>query len=85
MSHRYFDSPRYYEIRLKGTLPQYWSRWFGGMTIRHDGDGNTLLTGPIVDQAALYGLLDKVRDLGLALLELRGVAREGEKWARPDD
>jgi hypothetical protein len=72
------DSPGHYEIRLRGTLPQYWSGWFGGMAITHDGEGNTLLTGPIVDQAALHGLLDKARDLGLALLEVRRVPRVGE-------
>ena len=70
------DSAGHNEIRLKGTLPQYWSRWFGGMTIAHDSDGSTRLTGPIVDQAALHGLLDKARDLGLDLLELRKVAGE---------
>jgi hypothetical protein len=69
------DSPVHYEIRLQGTLPRYWSHWFGGMTIRHDEDGNTLLAGPVVDQTALHGLLVKARDLGLTLLELRRVSR----------
>jgi len=79
MNQRHSDSPGHYEIRLGGTLPLYWSRWFGDdMTIADDGEGNTLLTGPVVDQAALHGLLDKARDLGLALLEVRKVPRTGE-------
>jgi hypothetical protein len=73
MNQQHFDSPGHYEIRLRGTLPLYWSCWFGGMTITYDDEGNTLLTGPIVDQAALHGLLDKAQDLGLALLEVRRV------------
>ncbi len=80
MDQKRFDSPGYYRIRLRGTLPPHWSHWFGGMTIRHDRDGNTLLIGPVVDQAALHGLLDKARDLGMPLLELRSVQPEaGDK------
>jgi hypothetical protein len=75
MNQQHLYSPGHYEIRLRGTLPVYWSRWFGGMIITYDDEGNTLLTGPIVDQAALHGLLDKARDLGLALLEVRRVPR----------
>lgn len=56
-----------YEIRIRGHLDDRWSDWFGGMTITLDDDGNTLLTGPVVDQAALYGLLRKVRDAGMSL------------------
>lgn len=78
MNQPHSGSPGHYEIRLRGTLPPYWSRWFGDMTITHDGQGNTLLAGPVVDQAALHGLLDKVRDLGLALLEVRRVPQVGE-------
>lgn len=78
MNHQHCDPPGHYEIRLRGSLPQHWSGWFGGMTITYDGEGNTLLSGPIVDQAALHGLLDKARDLGLALLEVRKVPRVGE-------
>jgi hypothetical protein len=79
MNQRRFDWPGHYEIRLRGTLPLYWSRWFGGMTITYDDEGNTLLTGPIVDQAALHGLLDKAENLGVALLEVRRVPRAGER------
>ena len=78
MSQQQSDSLGHYQIRLRGSLPLYWSRWFGEMSITYDGEGNTLLTGPVVDQAALHGLLDKARDLGLALLEVRKVPRVGE-------
>lgn len=59
-----------YQIRVKGHLDQHWSDWFGGMTITLDENGDTLLTGPVVDQAALHGLLRKVRDLSLLLLSI---------------
>ncbi|MCC7205841.1 MAG: hypothetical protein IT323_00950 [Anaerolineae bacterium] len=65
------DRPRYYEIRLKGHLTDGWTDWFEGMTITLEDGGDTLLTGPVVDQAALYGLLKKVRDLGAPLLSVR--------------
>ena len=57
-----------YEIRIKGHLNPQWRGWFGGLTITLEDSGDTLLTGPVVDQAALHGLLRKVRDLGLPLL-----------------
>ncbi len=72
------DPPARYEIRLRGTLPLDWSRWFDDMTMTYDGEGNTVLSGPNADQAALHGLLDKARDLGLALLEVRKVLPEGK-------
>ena len=59
-----------YEIRIKGHLDVRWSDWFYGLTITLEADGNTLLTGPVVDQAALHGLLKKVRDLGLTLISI---------------
>ena len=58
----------YYEIRLKGHLDARWGNRFEGMTIKLEEDGNTILSGPVADQAALHGLLKKVRDLGLPLL-----------------
>lgn len=62
--------PAVYRIRLKGHLGSQWSDWFGGLTITLEEDGNTLLTGPMVDQAALHGLLKKVRDLGIPLISV---------------
>ena len=59
-----------YQIRLKGHLDSQWTDWFGGLTITLEDNGDTLLTGPVVDQAALYGLLKKVRDLGMPLLSV---------------
>jgi hypothetical protein len=62
-----------YEIRIKGHLDDRWAGWFGGLTITLEEDGNTLLTGRVVDQAALHGLLKKVRDLGMPLLSVNQV------------
>jgi hypothetical protein len=59
-----------YEIRLKGHLDDRWAEWFEGLTITLEEDGNTLLTGQVVDQAALHGLLKKVRDLGMPLVSV---------------
>ena len=71
------DEPALYEIRLKGHLEARWADRFGNMTITLAENGQTLLTGPVVDQAALYGLLRKVRDLGLPLLALSSSERAG--------
>ena len=60
----------YYVIRLAGHLDQRWAEWFDGLSLTHQGDGTTVLHGPVVDQAALHGLLQKVRDLGLPLLSV---------------
>ncbi len=57
-----------YQIRIKGHLSDRWANWFEGLTITLEDNGITLLTGPVVDQAALHGLLKKVRDLGMPLL-----------------
>ena len=62
-----------YQIRVKGHLGQQWTDWFGGLSITLEDHGDTLLSGPVVDQAALHGLLRKVRDLGLPLLSVNRV------------
>ena len=59
-----------YQIRLQGHLDRQWSDWFGGLTVTLEDNGETLLTGPVVDQAALHGLLRKVRDIGMPLLSV---------------
>jgi hypothetical protein len=63
-----------YAIRVKGHLDQHWSFWFNDLTISHEEDGSTLLCGPLADEAALHGVLMKVRDLALPLLAVSRVA-----------
>jgi hypothetical protein len=65
--------PGQYEIRLKGHLDDKWADWFDGLTITREDNGETRLTGPVVDQAALHGVLRKVRDLGMPLLSVTHV------------
>jgi hypothetical protein len=62
--------PMVYEIRVKGHLGCQWTEWFGGLIITLEENGETLLTGPVVDQAAMHGLLKKVRDLGMPLISV---------------
>jgi hypothetical protein len=64
------SQPVVYQIRLKGHLGREWTDWFEGLTITLEEDGHTLLTGPVIDQAALHGLLKKVRDLGMPLVSV---------------
>jgi len=64
------DRPVVYQIRIKGHLGRQWTDWFDGLSILLEDDGNTLLSGPVVDQAALHGILKKVRDLGMPLLSV---------------
>jgi hypothetical protein len=73
------DTPAHYQLRVRGILDSHWSGWFAGLTITPDTDGNTLLEGPLADQAALYGVINRLRDLGLTLL---GVAQRTapEDW-----
>ena len=68
------DEPMAYQIRLRGHLGREWTDWFEGLTITLEENGDTLLTGPVIDQAALHGLLKKVRDLGMMLLSVNCVA-----------
>ena len=67
------DQPIVYQIRIKGHLRPQWTDWFEGLTITLEKDGDTLLTGTVVDQAALHGYLKKVRDLGMPLLSVNRV------------
>lgn len=62
-----------YEIRLEGHLDERWAEWFEGLTITLEDNGDTLLTGPVIDQAALHGFLKKVRDLGTPLISVSPV------------
>ena len=70
----YHDGAGFYEIRIKGHLETRWADRFEGLTITLEEDGNTLLSGPVADQAALHGLLKKVRDLGMPLISVCPVA-----------
>jgi hypothetical protein len=63
-----------YEIRLKGRLDSRWAAWFDGLALSHDSDGTTVIRGRVVDQAALHGLLQKVRDVGLPMVSVVRVA-----------
>lgn len=73
---REFDRQGIYQIRVKGNLDEKWSGWFDGFTITSQANDETLLIGPVADQAALHGLLARVRDLGLPLLSVKRVESE---------
>jgi hypothetical protein len=64
------------EVRVKGRIDERWSEWFDGLTITHTDQDETVLMGPVVDQAALYGLVAKLRDLGLPLLAVNSVKQD---------
>ena len=68
--------PIVYQFRIKGHLGCQWTEWFGGLTITLEENGETLLTGPVVDQSAMHGLLKKVRDLGLPLISVNRIEPE---------
>jgi len=69
------EHPIIYQLRLKGHLGSEWADWFGGLTITPEEDGDTIVTGPVRDQAALFGLLKKIRDLGLTLVSVNPVSK----------
>ncbi|MBV6449853.1 MAG: hypothetical protein MHPDNHAH_00566 [Anaerolineales bacterium] len=70
MIHKPRSNLPFYEIRIKGHLDEQWMTWFDGLTITLEENGDTLLSGPVTDQAALYGLLKKIRDLGMPLVSV---------------
>ena len=72
--------PEYYEIKVKGKLDTHWSDWFDGLTLTHLEGQETLLAGPLPDQAALHGLLERIRDLNLTLISVNSQpALEGKE------
>ena len=84
MSERYTSTddprePRRYEICVQGHLDARWAAWFDGLRLTHGSDGTTVLRGPVADQAALHGLLNRVRDLGLPLIAVTQVDPNSEK------
>ena len=73
------EPPMIYQIRIKGHLGREWTAWFEGLTVTLADDGDTLLTGPVPDQAALHGVLKKVRDLGMPLVSVCPVGPDAEE------
>lgn len=71
-----YQDPGRYEICVKGHLDNRWAAWFDGMTLTRSSDGTTIIRGPVADQAALHGLLQKTRDLGLPLISVNHVATD---------
>jgi hypothetical protein len=70
------DDASRYEIRLQGHLDSRWSAWFDGLNVANEPDGTTVISGPVADQAALHGLLQKARDVGLPLVSVTSVDRD---------
>lgn len=78
------DVPKIFQIKIKGHLGQQWAGWFDGLTIALEEDGNTLLSGSIVDQSALHGILKKIRDLGMPLLSVNTIDPDQARKADTD-
>lgn len=78
------DEPGDYEVRVGRHLDDRWADWFGGLTMTREPDGTTTLRGPVADQAALHGILMKIRDLGMVLLTVRAIdpAHDSEQESR---
>lgn len=74
-----FSKQVFYEIKVQGQLEHHWSEWFDNLTVRPDESGYTTLSGPVPDQAALHGILARIRDLGLPLLSLRRISDADER------
>jgi hypothetical protein len=75
------DQPTCYEIRIKGHLGRRWAEWFVGLTMTHTASGETTLSGPIEDQAALHGVLNKIRDLNLTLIAVNEIPCPAKRTA----
>ncbi|MFQ5814388.1 MAG: hypothetical protein ACE5I2_14520 [Anaerolineae bacterium] len=71
--------PELYEIRIKGHLDDRWADWFEGLTFTHESDGTTILYGPLTDQAALHGVLNGIRDLGLPIISVQCVSPDRKR------
>ena len=71
-----------HEIRVHGHLDERWADWLEGLAFTHESDGTTTLTGPLADQAALHGVLNRIRDLALPIVSVRRVASDGERVTR---
>lgn len=77
MSNNQKEEAIIYQIRIEGQLGQQWIDWFDGLSINPGDNGTTLLTGPVIDQSALHGLLKKVRDLGMPLVSVNRMETDG--------
>lgn len=77
MSNNQKEEAIIYQIRIEGQLGQQWTDWFDGLSITPGDNGTTLLTGPVIDQSALHGLLKKVRDLGMPLVSVNRMETDG--------
>ena len=78
-------SPGGYRVRINGRLPDHWSAWFDDFTVAREQDGTTTLTGGVIDQAALHGLLTKIRDLGIPLISLETIGETKQGRTGPED
>jgi len=76
-------TPNFYQIKIKGHLDPRWSEWFDGLTITHEPNGETTLSGLVTDQPALFGLLLKIRDLNLTLLSLKRIEPDSAETDHP--